>query len=169
MASPSLADGIRSIFRRKGLFQLPRAHMAVLGSNPCHRPILCVAASPACGTGNALYDDGIQYGIDPVYALAFFRHESSYGKYGIAATNKGLGNIRCSSGYQCKNGFRAYTTWQAGYDDWYKLIRYYVDNWHKSTIYEIIPTYAPSSENDTQEYIQSIEESVSTWRKQVQA
>jgi len=39
MASPSLADGIRSIFRRKGLFQLPRAHMAVLGSNPCHRPI----------------------------------------------------------------------------------------------------------------------------------
>src|SRR5579871_2184534 len=47
MASPSLADGIRSIFRRKGLFQLPRAHMAVLGSNPCHRPEIVESYVPA--------------------------------------------------------------------------------------------------------------------------
>ena len=128
--------------------------------------ILCNASSPACGTGQALYDGGVTYGIDPVFALAFFKHESSFGKYGIAAQNLGLGNIRCTAGYRCLNGFRAYPSWQAGYDDWYKLIRYYVDIWHKSTIYDIIVTYAPSSENNTQGYIQSIEESVSTWRQQ---
>lgn len=127
--------------------------------------VLCKASSPACGTGNALYDGGIQYGIDPVYALAFFRHESSYGKYGIAHDNKGLGNIRCTDGYVCKSGFRAYSSWQAGYDDWYSLIRYYVDKWHKTTIDAIIPTYAPSSENDTLGYIAAIKASVNIWRK----
>src|SRR5262249_1613046 len=114
--------------------------------------ILCSNASPACGTGKAMYNDGVQIGIDPVFALAFFKHESSYGKYGIAALNKGLGNIRCSSGYVCKGGFRAYATWEEGYDDWYHLIRYYIDTWHKNTIDAIVPTYAPSSENDTSGY-----------------
>jgi hypothetical protein len=127
--------------------------------------VLCNASSPACGTGNALYEEGVQYGIDPVYALAFFHHESSFGKYGIAATNKGLGNIRCSDGYRCLNGFRAYASWEAGYDDWYKLIRYYIDQWHKTTIDAIVPTYAPSSENDTAGYVASIKAAVTIWRK----
>jgi len=131
--------------------------------------VLCSNASPACGTGQALYDGGVQYGIDPAIALAFFRHESSYGKYGIAAHNLGLGNIRCTDGYVCKFGFRAYPSWQAGYIDWYKLIRYYIDELHKTTIDVIIPTYAPSVENDTQGYIQSVKISVQEWRKQVQA
>ena len=126
--------------------------------------VLCHASSPACGTGQALYDDGVQYGIDPIFALAFFKHESSYGKYGIAAQNLGLGNIRCSDGYQCNHGFRAYPSWQAGYIDWYKLISYYVNTWHKNTVDAIVPTYAPTSENDTQGYITSIETSVQEWR-----
>src|SRR5579871_5725753 len=129
--------------------------------------ILCNASSPACGTGQALYDGGTQYGIDPIFALAFFKHESSYGKYGIAAQNLGLGNIRCSDGYQCNHGFRAYLSWQAGYLDWFQLIRYYVDTWHKSTVDAIVPTYAPSTENDTQGYISAIETAVQEWRSEV--
>ena len=126
--------------------------------------VLCSAYSPACGTGQALYDDGARAGIDPAYALAFFHHESSYGKYGIAHDNLGLGNIRCTSGYICKSGFRAYASWQAGYQDWYALILYYVHTLKKRTIPDIVRTYAPSVENDTLGYIASVEQDVDAMR-----
>lgn len=125
---------------------------------------LCKAASPACGTGQVLYDYGKLYDIDPAYALAFFKHESSYGKYGVASTNRGIGNIRCTPGYQCLYGFRAYASWQQGYADWYQLIRWYITDLHKSTIEQIVPTYAPSVENDTPAYIASVVDSVAAWR-----
>lgn len=126
--------------------------------------ILCAAHSPACGTGQDLYHDGVKYGIDPVYALAFFHHESSYGLYGVARVTRGLGNIRCTSGYKCIDGYRAYSTWQEGYQDWYQLILYYATQWHKSAVSTIIPTYAPSSENDVQAYIEAVENDVREWR-----
>ncbi len=56
--------------------------------------------SPAAGKGKALYDYGVKYGIDPAYALAFFMHESSFGKTGVAKVTRSLGNIRASGGYQ---------------------------------------------------------------------
>lgn len=126
--------------------------------------------SPACGTGVDLYALGVQNHIDPVFALAFFKHESSFGRYGIANGNKGIGNIRCSdaylqvSGHTCMNGFRSYASWQAGYEDWYVLIRYYVDQWGKPTVPDIVRTYAPSNENDTTGYINAVEQSVDAWR-----
>lgn len=126
--------------------------------------ILCNANSPVCGTGQTLYDLGKQYGIDPAYALAFFKHESSFGLYGVATTNLGIGNIRCTPGYQCLHGFRAYQSWQQGYADWYQLIRWYITTLHKSTVEQIVPTYAPSVENDVDAYISSVEQSVSSWR-----
>lgn len=129
--------------------------------------VLCQASSPACGTGTALYQLGIRHGIDPVYALAFFQHESTFGRYGVASVNKGLGNIRCSQGYTCISGFRAYATWQEGYEDWYHLIRtLYVDVWGLTTIDTIVPRYAPSSENDTPSYILAIKHAVDMWRHQ---
>jgi hypothetical protein len=47
--------------------------------------------SPARGKGQALYDLGEQYGIDPVYALAFFMHESRFGTTGVAQVTLSLG------------------------------------------------------------------------------
>jgi len=127
--------------------------------------VLCRAGSPACGTGNALYSLGVRYGIDPAYALAFFQKESTFGKYGVARSNLGLGNIRCTPGYRCRYGFRAYRSWVEGYADWYRLIRYqYVNYWHLLTIPQIVRRYAPSVENNTVGYIQFVEHSVSTWR-----
>ena len=130
--------------------------------------VLAANNSPAQGTGQAMYDYGVQYGIDPVYALAFFRHESSFGKNGIATANKSLGNIRCSTSsttYTCHNGFRRYATWAAGYEDWYKLIRHsYVDQQNLRTIEQIVPVYAPASENDVAAYISSVEQAVDAWR-----
>src|SRR5689334_22998126 len=57
--------------------------------------VLANAHSPAAGKGLALYNAGVQAGIDPVFALAFFQHESSFGTAGIAASTLSLGNIRC--------------------------------------------------------------------------
>jgi len=127
--------------------------------------ILCQASSPACGTGASLYRLGVRYGIDPIFALAFFNKESSFGKYGVAATTHSLGNIRCSDGYSCQEGFRSYKSWEEGYADWYQLIRQlYVNNWHLKTIPQIVKRYAPPSENDTEQYISDVEQFVSAWR-----
>ena len=136
--------------------------------------VLAAGHSPAAGTGEALYNLGVQYGIDPAYALAFFLHESSLGKTGVANATQSLGNIRCSNGYRCIDGFRAYQTWPDGYRDWYRLILYgYVQGQitiplagHKcTTVEQIIPVYAPASDhNDEAAYIAAIRHAVQTWR-----
>src|SRR5437773_10728143 len=41
--------------------------------------VLALYHSPAAGLGKALYDDGVSTGIEPMYALVFFMHESSFG------------------------------------------------------------------------------------------
>jgi hypothetical protein len=136
--------------------------------------VLVAYGSPAAGTGQSLYDLGVQYGIDPVYALAFFLHEDSFGETGIGAANHSLGNIRCSEGYSCQYGFRYYATWQDGYQDWYSLIlNGYVKgeitdsiaDYPCETVEEIVPVYAPSSDhNDVAAYIAAIEHAVQQWR-----
>jgi hypothetical protein len=126
--------------------------------------ILCKAGSPACKTGQALYDLGVESGINPAVALAFFKHESTYGLYGVARATRSLGNIRCSQGYACVDGFRAYSSWQSGYEDWYGLIAFYCHEWNKCTVGTIVPTYAPSSENDTSAYIRDVCASVDEYR-----
>jgi hypothetical protein len=137
--------------------------------------VLSAYGSPAAGTGQALYDLGVQSGIDPVYALAFFLHEDSFGETGIGAANHSLGNIRCSDGYSCQSGFRSYATWQDGYQDWYSLIlNGYVNGQitdsivgHPcATVDAIVPVYAPSSDhNDVASYIVAIQRAVQTWRR----
>jgi len=133
--------------------------------------VLSAYGSPAAGTGQSLYDLGVASGIDPVWALAFFLHEDSFGKTGIGAANHSLGNIRCSAGYSCQDGFRSYATWEASYQDWYALIlNGYVKGSVSSacpctTIEQIIPVYAPSSDgNDVQGYIAALVQAAHTWR-----
>ena len=128
--------------------------------------ILGMHHSPAAGTGQALYAYGVTYGIDPVYALAFFHHESNYGTTGVARFTHALGNIKCSVGYQCLEGFRVYATWQAGYLAWYRLIRdTYITRWGLTTPATILPVYAPESRhNNVQAYIDAVASDVSRWR-----
>jgi hypothetical protein len=136
--------------------------------------VLAAYGSPAAGSGQALYDLGVEYGIDPVYALAFFLHEDSFGETGIGAANHSLGNIRCSAGYRCQYGFRYYVTWADSYQDWYRLIlNGYVRGQVTDsivghpcvTVDEIVPVYAPSSDhNDVIAYIAAIKYAVEMWR-----
>jgi len=136
--------------------------------------VLSAYASPAAGTGQQLADLGVQYGIDPVYALAFFLHEDSFGKTGWGAVNHSLGNSRCYGWSVCQGGYRFYATWAEGYQDWYNLIlNGYVKGQVSipiaghvcTTIAQIVTVYAPSSDkNDVAAYIQSVEHAVKTWR-----
>jgi hypothetical protein len=124
--------------------------------------------SPAVGVSQAIYDMGVKYGIDPAYALAFFIHESSAGTKGIAVTTKSLGNIRQTnnSGFEGYQGFRKYPSWEAGAEDWYKLIRnLYIDGWNLKTVEQIIPKYAPAADsNNPPVYINAVNTLVESWR-----
>jgi hypothetical protein len=129
--------------------------------------VLTEAHSPAQGTGQALYDLSQQYQVDDAYALAFFKEESQYGTTGQARVTRSLGNIRCAGFAHCINGYRAYTSYQQGYQDWYQLIRnLYVNTWHLTTIDQIVPVYAPASDgNNPAAYIATVKHMVSLWWK----
>ncbi len=135
--------------------------------------VLSAYHSPAAGLGQALYDDGVRTGIDPVYALAFFMHESSFGTTGEARKTLALGNERCLPDRPCvdldRGGYARMESWEDGFRHWYALIlTLYVDEWHRVTIEQIIPKYAPGSDgNDEMAYIAAIEHAVDTWRRGV--
>jgi hypothetical protein len=122
--------------------------------------------SPAAGLGQHLYDLGVQYGIDPAYALAFFVHESGCGTKGVARSTHSLGNIRWTEGWDNFEGYRQYPTWEAGMEDWYKLVTdLYINQWGLRTVDAIIPVYAPSGDgNNPAGYIASVEGMVDSWR-----
>ena len=126
--------------------------------------ILSNAGSPAAGTGNVFTLDSAEYNIDDAVALAFFHHESSFGTSGIAVQTKSLGNIGCSDGYACIQGFRAYATWKDGIDDWFQLIKSVYVGSGLTTLSQIIPKYAPASENDPSAYIAAVESDMTSWR-----
>jgi hypothetical protein len=127
--------------------------------------ILCNEGSPACGTGQTFYNDSLTYGINDSIALAFFHHESGYGTSGAAVDTHNMGNIVCTEGYDCIGRFRAYSSWSAGIDDWYRLIKdVYISQGH-TTVESIIPIYAPPSDNnDCSAYISAVETDVQNWK-----
>jgi hypothetical protein len=135
--------------------------------------VLASYGSPAAGSGRDFYNLGVEYGIDPAYALAFFIHESSAGTAsgwaGIKAdgsSTHNIGNIICAGYSSCYNRFRDYPSWAEGIEDWYKLISTeYINGRSAYTVEQIIPIYAPSFENNVPGYIQSVNSLVSGWRQ----
>lgn len=130
--------------------------------------VLTYYHSPAAGKGQALYDYGVKYGIDPAFALAFFMHESTFGTKGVATVTLSLGNMRCIPSVPCydyNGGYAQFSSWEQGFEEWYKLIRnLYVARWGLVTVDQIIPTYAPTSDhNDEAAYIASLKHALDTW------
>ena len=132
--------------------------------------------SPAAGQGQALYDLGVKYQIDPAFALAFFMHESDFGTQGEAKTTRSLGNLRCIDGAACVNTdgqtcqpgdscYASFSSWQAGFEAWYRLIRnLYVAQWGLDTVDSIIPVYAPPADNNNDDaYIAGLKHELDTW------
>ncbi len=131
--------------------------------------VLASYGSPAAGLGQQMYDLGVRYGIDPVYALAFFMHESLFGTTGEARVTKSLGNLRCIPTRPCidqnRGGYAQMYSWVDGFEQWYKLIRnLYVAQWGRVTVDQIIPKYAPNSDgNNEAEYIATLKREVDVW------
>jgi Mannosyl-glycoprotein endo-beta-N-acetylglucosaminidase len=127
--------------------------------------VLASYNSPAAGKGQALYDLGVQYGIDPAFALAFFMHESTFGTAGEAQQSLSLGNLRCIPNAKCQDGYAWFNSWEDGFKAWYELIRnLYVAHWGLTTVDTIIPTYAPAADhNDEAAYIASVKHELDTW------
>ncbi len=129
--------------------------------------------SPAAGTGPVWIALGEKYGIDPAYALAFFIHESTAGTApGWAgwkpdgSSTHNVGNIICAGYATCFNRFRDYPSWEAGIEDWYRLIaNEYVQGRGTTTVEQIIPIYAPAYENDVAGYIDTVVGLVADWRE----
>jgi len=128
--------------------------------------VLALAGSPATGKGQTLYDLGLQYNIDPAFALAFFLHESNFGTQGEARASLSLGNLRCIPNVECRDGYAWFPSWEAGFKAWYALIRtLYVDDWGLTTVEQIIPKYAPPADNNNDSaYIAAVEQAISAWR-----
>jgi hypothetical protein len=122
--------------------------------------------SPAVSEAQAFYDLGVERGIDPAYCLAFFIMESGAGTRGVARTTLSVGNIRALPGQPSFEGYRRYDSWREGIADWYRLIaELYVRDWGLTTVDEIIPVYAPSSDsNDPDAYILTVKRLVARWR-----
>lgn len=131
--------------------------------------VLAAYHSPASGKGEALYNLGVQYNIDPVFALAFFMHESSFGTKGEAANSLSLGNLRCIPNFRCQDNFAWFNSWEDGFKAWYELIRnLYVAQWDLTTVDQIIPKYAPETDhNDEAGYIAALKHAIDTWRANV--
>jgi Mannosyl-glycoprotein endo-beta-N-acetylglucosaminidase len=128
--------------------------------------ILINAGSPAAGSGAEFVLDSAQYNIDDSVAMAFFHHESGFGTSGAAVQTHSIGNINCTAGYSCIGRFRSYPSWEAGIDDWYRLISgpAYAGS-GLTTLAQIIPKYAPASDNnDESAYIAAVQSDVATWR-----
>jgi len=137
--------------------------------------VLAYYHSPAAGLAQYLYNDGVQYGIDPAYALAFFMHESLFGTTGVARVTKSLSNMRCVPAYPClqtnDGGYAIFSSWQQGFMAWFQLIRnLYVGIWGRVTVDQIIPKYAPSSDhNNEAEYIATLKHELDTWHADIVA
>ena len=131
--------------------------------------VLASYNSPAAGKGQALYDLGVKYGIDPVFALAFFMHESLFGTTGEARATLSLGNLRCIPTRPCidqdRGGYAQMNSWVDGFEQWYKLIRnLYIAQWGRVTVDQIIPKYAPNSDgNNEAGYIALLKHEIDTW------
>jgi hypothetical protein len=150
---------------------LPPATGTTLAGGPTISPaqinaVLARYGSPMAGQGQAIYDLGVKYGIDPAYCLAFFVHESGAGTQGEAVLTHNLGNIRAIAGYPSLGGYRYFDTWLEGAEAWYKLISdLYIKQWKLATVDTIIPVYAPSADsNDPTAYIDDVNQMVASWR-----
>ncbi|NWJ98783.1 MAG: glucosaminidase domain-containing protein [Chloroflexi bacterium] len=165
--APVLSQSVPPISGNSTLLHVPTIEPAKINA------ILQRYNSPAVGSGQSMYDLGVRYGIDPAYALAFFIHESSAGTQGVASITRSIGNIRCTPGYICletvgNGSFRRYASWEAGMEDWYKLIKeLYIGKWGLKTLEQIIPVYAPSADhNSPTTYIQQVAKMVDSWQNE---
>jgi hypothetical protein len=121
--------------------------------------------SPILPFAGDVYFYGIQYGIDPVFALAIWMKESREASDGSVAApdhnpgyTEGLGNDPRCGRWAC------WPTWPEGIAGWFHYMRVFFVNRGYVSINTILPIYAPPSENNTNGYLNFVAQQVATWR-----
>jgi hypothetical protein len=134
--------------------------------------VLLKYGSPAAGTGETWVRLGVQWRIDPAYALAFFVAESTAGTdpgwAGLkpdGSSTHNIGNLACGGYERCYGRWRDYESWEAGIEDWYRLMDRYIRR-GQGTVEAIAPAYAPSNENDVRRFVTNITWLVDRWREE---
>lgn len=126
--------------------------------------------SPAFAAGGQIWIDlGKRYGIDPVYALAFFIRESGggtdpgwAGHKSDGGTTHNIGNIICARYKRCYGKFRDYDTWEEGIEGWFKLIHDEYIPHGRNSVESILAIYV---EGDPTSYINDVLGFVDAWRQ----
>jgi hypothetical protein len=129
--------------------------------------ILTAAHSPAAPSAAQCFNACVLAGVDPAVALAFFQHESGYGLNGRAVVNRSWGNLRWvpSSRYPANDGFVQYPSFAAGCADFCRLLLgpVYAGSGLR-TVSQVVPTYAPASDNNVPAaYISKVNAFVTLW------
>lgn len=127
--------------------------------------VLLRAGSPAAAQAGELFASVAGYGLDPAVALAFFAHESGYGRFGVAARSLNWGNLRRGArAYAVRGGFGFYHSWEASLRDWCELIETRYVARGLATVELAVPVYAPSGDGNAPErYIRFVTGMVATW------
>ncbi|HEX5501124.1 MAG TPA: peptidoglycan recognition family protein [Thermomicrobiales bacterium] len=143
-------------------------------SRAAFEQVLVAAGSPAAPEAGAMYDALVAAGVRAEILLAFFRHESQYGKLGICHDydTRNPGNVRspeqpgAGAIIDTRGGpFTKYPTWAAGARDWAaRLLGPKYAGSGLTTVRQVIPKYAPSSDNNQPaSYIRAVLDSVTGW------
>jgi N-acetyl-anhydromuramyl-L-alanine amidase AmpD len=131
------------------------------------KAVLTEAGSPAAPEAHGMYSHLAAHRVHPSVFLAFFRHESGYGLLGICKEydTRNPGNVRTpevpSVGVtvvQTPRGqFAKFPDWRTGTGDWAaRMAGPKYAGAGLITVRQVLPKYAPSSENDTERYIASV-------------
>jgi hypothetical protein len=128
--------------------------------------ILDAYKSPLKGQGKAIVALSAHYNVDDAVALAFFVMESRAGTQREAVVTRSFGNLRPMPNAPAMDGYRQYDSWLEGATEWFQVMRtLYLDTMKLNTIEEIVPVYAPATDNNQPPaMIAGIHQLVACWR-----
>jgi hypothetical protein len=133
--------------------------------------VLSRVGSPMLPYAGDVYAYGVKYHIDPVFALAFWMKESREASDGsVAAVDHNPGYTEGLAGDDRCGRWACWPTWTAGIEGWYRYMRVFFINARGLTrVEDILPIYAPSTENNTNGYIAFVLQMAATWRAESDA
>jgi hypothetical protein len=144
-------------------------------SRQTYQNIFCEAESPACPETSEMYDELLAVGLDPVFEAAWARKETSFGLAGVGRPpSRNLHGVSANGwdGAVGSDGpFSMYASYQDSVRAWAHLMTncgelgaaQYICRGLR-TPDDILPIYAPPSENDTPMYISRIKQWVDAYR-----
>ncbi len=140
---------------------------------------LKAAGSPALSAGHAVYRYCVERGVSASFVLAMFSHESGMGKAGTATITHSWGNtrmpthggvtpVRMTTAGEARSGqFPVFRDWIDGGIATVARFVDYAPYAGKTTVGQIIPTWAPNSDgNDSAAYVRGVVAQMTAWRAQ---